>query len=58
MNLKIFLQYLHQVLECVHRNVSTCHYTFVTVFEAAAEEVCDESYTKRWGPMRARPPVT
>ena len=33
-------------LSCVHRNVSTCHYTYVTVFRPHQEEVCADTYTK------------
>ena len=34
------------VLECVHKNISTCHYTYVTQFRAHQEQVCTESYSK------------
>jgi hypothetical protein len=34
------------ILECTHKNVEKCHYTYVTVFEAAQEEVCEENFEK------------
>lgn len=34
------------ILECTHKNVEKCHYTYVTQFEAAQEEVCDENFEK------------
>ena len=34
------------VLECTHKNVEKCHYTYVTEFSPAQEEVCDESFEK------------
>ena len=33
-------------MECVHKNISTCHYTYVTQFRAHQEQVCSESYSK------------
>ena len=29
------------ILECTHKNVEKCHYTYVTQFTPAQEEVCD-----------------
>ena len=34
------------ILECTHKNVEKCHYTYVTQFEAAQEEVCEENFEK------------
>ena len=34
------------VLECVHKNVSTCHYSYATRFTPHQEQVCSESYNK------------
>ena len=34
------------ILECTHKNVEKCHYTYVTQFIAAQEEVCDENFEK------------
>ena len=34
------------ILECKHKNVEKCHYTYVTQFEPAQEEVCDENFEK------------
>ncbi len=34
------------ILECVHKNVEKCHYTYVTVFNPAQEEVCEENFEK------------
>ena len=34
------------ILECTHTNVEKCHYTYVTQFTAAQEEVCDENFEK------------
>ena len=35
------------VLECVHKNVEQCHYTYVTQFSPSQEEVCDENFEKQ-----------
>jgi hypothetical protein len=34
------------VLECTHKNVEKCHYTYITEFTPSQEEVCDESFEK------------
>merc|ERR1711997_1387617 len=34
------------ILECTHKNVEKCHYTYITQFSANQEEVCDETYEK------------
>ena len=34
------------VLECNHREVEKCHYTYITQFTPAQEEVCEESFEK------------
>ena len=34
------------ILECTHKNVQKCHYTYVTQFEPAQEEVCEENFEK------------
>lgn len=34
------------ILECTHKNVEKCHYTYVTQFTPAQEEVCDENFEK------------
>ena len=34
------------ILECTHKNVEKCHYTYVTEFEPAQEEVCEENFEK------------
>ncbi len=34
------------VLECTHKNVEKCHYTYVTQFNPASEEVCEENFEK------------
>merc|ERR1712226_1136458 len=34
------------ILECTHRNVEKCHYTYVTQFEPAQEEICEENFEK------------
>lgn len=34
------------ILECIHKNVQKCHYTYVTQFEPAQEEVCEENFEK------------
>ena len=34
------------ILECTHKNVEKCHYTYVTQFEPTAEEVCQENFEK------------
>ena len=34
------------ILECTHKNVEKCHYTYVTQFEPTQEEVCDENFEK------------
>jgi len=35
------------ILECVHKNIEKCHYTYVTQFTPAQEEVCEESFEKK-----------
>ena len=34
------------ILNCVHRNVEKCHYTYVTYFRPNQEEVCEENFEK------------
>jgi hypothetical protein len=34
------------ILECTHKNVEKCHYTYVTQFATAQEEVCEENFEK------------
>merc|ERR1712037_539965 len=34
------------ILECVHKNIEKCHYTYVTQFTPAQEEVCEENFEK------------
>ena len=34
------------LLECTHKNVEKCHYTYVTQFEPTQEEVCEENFEK------------
>jgi len=34
------------ILECTHRNVEKCHYTYVTQFSPAQEEICEENFEK------------
>ena len=34
------------ILECTHQNVEKCHYTYVTRFDSAQEEVCEENFEK------------
>ena len=33
-------------MECTHKNVEKCHYTYVTQFTPTQEEVCDETFEK------------
>lgn len=35
------------ILECTHKNVEKCHYTYVTQFESSPEEICQENYEKK-----------
>ena len=35
-----------KVLECIHKQVEKCHYTYVTQFQPTQEEVCDENFKK------------
>ena len=35
------------VLECKHKEVEKCHYTYVTEFTPAQEEVCEENFEKK-----------
>merc|ERR1711981_1143681 len=35
------------ILECTHKNVEKCHYTYVTQFTPSQEEVCEENYEKQ-----------
>nr|XP_040570516.1 oleosin-B4-like isoform X2 [Lepeophtheirus salmonis]XP_040570548.1 oleosin-B4-like isoform X2 [Lepeophtheirus salmonis] len=34
------------LLECTHKNVEKCHYTYITQFSPSQEEVCDENFEK------------
>merc|ERR1711936_1339204 len=34
------------ILECTHKNVEQCHYTYVTQFTPAQEQVCEENFEK------------
>ena len=33
-------------MECTHKDVEKCHYTYVTQFSATQEEVCQETFEK------------
>ena len=35
------------ILECTHKNVEKCHYTYVTQFTPSQEEVCEENFEKQ-----------
>jgi len=35
------------ILECTHKNVEQCHYTYVTQFSPTQEEVCEENFEKQ-----------
>ncbi|XP_023322351.1 uncharacterized protein LOC111696834 [Eurytemora carolleeae] len=35
------------ILACTHKNLEKCHYTYVTYFRPAQEEVCEENFEKR-----------
>ena len=34
------------ILECTHKNVEQCHYTYITNFKPVQQEVCEENYEK------------
>lgn len=34
------------ILECTHKEVEKCHYTYVTQFSPSQEEVCEENFEK------------
>ena len=34
------------ILECTHKNVEKCHYTYVTEFAPSQEEICTETFQK------------
>jgi len=34
------------ILECTHKDVEKCHYTYVTEFKPAQEEICEENFEK------------
>eukprot|EP00096_Caligus_rogercresseyi_P015329 TRINITY_DN777_c0_g1_i1.p1 TRINITY_DN777_c0_g1~~TRINITY_DN777_c0_g1_i1.p1 ORF type:complete len:359 (+),score=130.14 TRINITY_DN777_c0_g1_i1:235-1311(+) len=34
------------ILECTHKNIEKCHYTYVTQFTPSQEEVCEENFEK------------
>ena len=34
------------ILECTHKNIEKCHYTYVTQFNPTQEEVCEENFEK------------
>ena len=35
------------ILECTHKDIEQCHYTYVTRFQPSQEEVCEESFEKK-----------
>jgi len=35
------------ILECTHKNVEQCHYTYITQFSPTQEEVCEENFEKQ-----------
>lgn len=35
------------ILECTHKDVEKCHYTYVTEFTPAQEEICEENFEKK-----------
>ena len=35
------------ILECTHKEIEKCHYTYVTEFTPTQEEVCDENFEKK-----------
>jgi len=34
------------ILECTHKNVEQCHYSYITQFTPSQEEVCEENFEK------------
>ena len=34
------------ILECTHKNIEQCHYTYTTNFKPSQEEVCEENFEK------------
>jgi len=34
------------ILECTHKNVEKCHYTYITLFNPAQQEECEENFEK------------
>jgi hypothetical protein len=34
------------ILECTHKNVEKCHYTYITYFKPSQEEACEENFEK------------
>jgi len=34
------------ILECTHKNVEKCHYTYITLFKPAQQEECEENFEK------------
>ena len=34
------------VLECVHKNIEKCHFTYITQFDPTQEEECNENFQK------------
>ena len=41
-----FISFKDPILECTHKNVEKCHYTYVTQFSPAQEEICEENFEK------------
>ena len=35
------------ILECTHKNMEKCHYTYVTQFQPSQEEICEENFEKQ-----------
>jgi len=34
------------ILECTHKNIEQCHYTYITYFKPTQERTCDENFEK------------
>jgi hypothetical protein len=35
------------ILQCTHKQMEKCHYTYITYFKPAQEEVCEENFEKK-----------
>ena len=45
-NLEIDTVSRQPVMECTHRNIERCHFTYTTKYKPSQEQICEESFKK------------